>query len=70
MDFIKDLHEARMTRNESDQKALTFTDVCERLYLHLLILELLRQFPSSKPFTKMYAQKTVGRWRSCRRRRS
>lgn len=59
MDFIKDLHEARMTRNESDQKALTFTDVCERLYLHLLILEFLRQFPSSKPFTKMYAQKTI-----------
>jgi hypothetical protein len=59
MDFIKDLHEARMTRNSADQRALTFTDVCERLYLHLLVLEILRQFPNSKSFAKMYAQKTV-----------
>ena len=59
MNFIKDIYEARMTRNESDQKALTFTDVCERLYLHVLVLELLRNFPSSKPFVKMYAQKTT-----------
>ena len=59
MDFLKDLHEARMTRNDSDQKSLTYTDVCEKLYLHLLVLELLKNYDSAKPFVKMYAQKTT-----------
>lgn len=59
MDFLKDLHEARMTRNASDQRSLTYTDVCEKLYLHLLVLELLKNYDSAKPFVKMYAQKTT-----------
>jgi hypothetical protein len=59
MDFLKDLHEARMTRNDSDQRSLTYTDVCEKLYLHLLVLELLKNYDSAKPFVKMYAQKTT-----------
>ncbi len=56
MDFIKEIHEARMTRNSSDQRSLTYTDCCERLYLSLLILELLRKFPGYAARSKMYAK--------------
>lgn len=59
MEFIKDINEARMTRNSSDQRVLTFTDCCERLYLTILILELLRQFPKPSPVVRAYTQKTT-----------
>ena len=49
MDFIQELHEARLTRNTSGLKALTYTDCCERAYLTLLVLELLRRFPITAP---------------------
>lgn len=60
MDFLKDLHEARMTRNATNQKVLTYTDCCERLYLSLMTLELLRKFPKYAPKVQAYAQKTSG----------
>ena len=59
MDFIKELHEARLTRNESNVRVLTYTDCCERLYLSLLGLELLRQYPQSRPAAANYAKKTL-----------
>jgi hypothetical protein len=58
MDFIKEIHEARMTRSESNTKKLSYTDCCERAYLSLLILELLRQFPRYETYAKKYARET------------
>jgi hypothetical protein len=58
MDFIQEIHEARLTRNDQNIRVLTYTDCCERLYLSLLILELLRQFPTSTNAAKQYAQNT------------
>lgn len=58
--FLEELYEARMTRNTTDQSKLTYTDCGERLYLSLLILELLRQYPgASKGIANGYAKKTV-----------
>lgn len=59
MDFIKELHEARLTRNSSNVKELTYTDCCERTYLILLTLELMSKFAGGREFVKSYAKKTV-----------
>lgn len=59
MEFIKELHEARLTRNSSNVKQLTYTDCCERIYLTLLALELMSKFNSGREFVKSYAKKTV-----------
>ena len=56
MEFIQDLYEARLTRNDQNVRVLTYTDCCERLYLSLLILEVLRKFPTSSPAARRYAQ--------------
>ena len=58
MQFIQELHEARLTRNDQNLRVLTYTDCCERLYLSLLILEVLRKFPTSASAAKKYAQNT------------
>jgi uncharacterized protein (UPF0147 family) len=58
MDFIREIHEARMTRSESNTRKLTYRDCCERAYLSLLILELLRQFPEYERYAKKYARET------------
>ena len=58
--FIKDLHEARMTKDNGSSKKLTFSDCCERLYLTLLILETMRKYPDFKNIVQKYAKKTVG----------
>jgi hypothetical protein len=58
MDFIREIHEARMTRSESNTKKLSYLDCCERAYLSLLILELLRQFPAYVDPAKVYAKST------------
>ena len=62
MDFIKDIHEARMTRNADNQRVLSYTDCCERLYLTMLVLQLLRQFPQFAPSAHGYAKKTNGKY--------
>lgn len=61
MDFIKELHEARLTRAGGSLKTLTYNDCCERAYLTILILEVLRQFPSTAAYAHGYAKKTSGR---------
>jgi len=58
MDFIKGLYEARMTRTESNTKKLSYRDCCERTYLCLLIVELLRQFPRYTQSAQQYARET------------
>mgnify|MGYP006272922361 CR=1 FL=1 len=59
MDFIREIHEARMTRTESNTKKLSYLDCCERAYLSLLILELLRQFPGYANPARKYAKDTA-----------
>ena len=59
MEFIKDIHEARMTRGSNDQRELTYTDVCERLFLSLCILELIYKYPRHKMDAVRYAKSTT-----------
>jgi len=59
MEFLQDLQEARMTRDANNRKSLTFTDCCERLYLTLLILEVLRLSPAYKNIVQKYTSKTT-----------
>jgi len=59
MDFLKELAEARMTRSTSRTERLTYRDCCERAYLVLLILELLRKYPRFSPVARQYAKDTV-----------
>ena len=59
MDFSKELHEARLTRQGGALKSLTYTDCCERAYLTMLILEVLRRFPNSAPYAHGYGKKTA-----------
>jgi len=59
MEFLAELHEARMTRNADNQRVLSYTDCCERLYLTMLVLQLLRQFPQFAPSAHGYAKKTI-----------
>jgi len=58
MDFIKELEEARMTRDSNNARVLTYTDCCERAYLSILILEVLRLYPGYRSKAKSYATKT------------
>ena len=59
MEFIKELAEARMTRDSQRQRVLTYSDCCERLYLSLLILELMRNYPSASRTVQDYCKKSV-----------
>ena len=59
MQFIEEIHEARMTRDASNARVLTYTDCCERLYLSLLIVELLRRFPKYSSIASDYASRTA-----------
>jgi hypothetical protein len=61
MDFIKELHEARLTRAGGSLKTLTYTDCCERAYLTILILEVLRRFPTMAGIAHGYGKKTSDR---------
>ena len=60
MGFIKDINEARMTRDSSNARVLTYTDCCERLYLSMLVLEMLRKYPMFSNIVRVYAKKTSG----------
>ena len=58
LEFLEELYEARMTRNSGDNAKLTYNDCCERLYLSLLVLELLRKHPKFVPAARAYAKAT------------
>ena len=60
MDFIKDLHESRMTKDNGSSKKLTYTDCGERTYLTLLALETMRQYPDFRGYVQRYCKKTSG----------
>jgi len=58
--FLRDLQESRMTKDNGNAKKLTYTDCSERLYLTLLALETMRQYPDFKAYVQRYAKKTSG----------
>jgi len=60
MDFIKDLHESRFTRNPNNVKSLTYTDCRERVYLIMLVLEMLRHSRKFSAWTSAYCKQTKG----------
>ena len=60
MEFIKEITEARMTRDSTVTRKLTYTDCCERLYLSLLVLETMRNFPQFRLPVQKYAKRTAG----------
>ena len=60
MDFIKDLHESRMTKDNGSSQRLTYTDCGERMYLILLALETMRQFPQFRIPVQKYCARTAG----------
>lgn len=59
MKFLQELHEARMTRDENNQRLLTYSDCCERFYLTLLAVEFMHQYPSATPFVRSYCKKSL-----------
>ena len=58
--FLKDIHEARMTKDNGSSRNLTYTDCGERMYLTLLALETMRQYPDFKGAVQRYCKKTSG----------
>jgi len=59
MNFIKEIHEARMTRGDNNQRELTYTDVLERLYLSLCIIDLVYKYPLHRKDIVKYAKNTT-----------
>src|SRR6056300_1948874 len=58
MQFLQELEEARMTRNDNNMKVLTYADCCERLYLTLLVLDLMSQVPLATSVVRDYCRKS------------
>lgn len=59
MDFTRDLIESRMTRNEKNLQTLSYRDCCERLFLAILALEAMRQYPDYQDQVSRYAKSTL-----------
>lgn len=59
MDFIRDLQEARLTRNSSNQRQLTYGDCKEKAYLLLLMMQTMRYYRKYRDDSARYAKKTV-----------
>lgn len=59
MDFIKDLQEARLTRNSNNQRELTYYDCKERSYLLLLMIQTMRFYRKYRTEASRYSSKTV-----------
>lgn len=60
MDFIRDIHEARMTKDNGSSKKLSYSDCLERTYLLLLTLEVMRKYPEFQDNVNKYCKKTSG----------
>lgn len=58
MQFLQELQEARMTRNSNNMKVLTYADCCEKLYLTLLVLDLMSQIPLATSVVRDYCRKS------------
>lgn len=60
MDFIRDLHESRFTRNPNNVKSLSYNDCRENVYLIILCLEMMRHSDKFNLVVKKYANQTRG----------
>lgn len=58
MDFIKEIHEARLIRTKGDLR-YSYKDVCEHLYLIVLTLEFLSRLKEGRSVAEKYAQATA-----------
>jgi hypothetical protein len=58
MNFIKEIHEARLVRTEGDQRQ-SYIEVCENLYLILLTIEFLKRTSGGRRLAEDYARKTA-----------
>lgn len=58
MDFIKEIHEARLIRTKNDIR-YSYKDVCEYLYLIVLTLEFLSRLKEGQRVAEKYAQTTA-----------
>lgn len=58
MEFVKELHEARLIRTKGDLR-LSFSEVCDNLYLIILILELLSRIKQGQDLAERYARLTA-----------
>lgn len=58
-EFLHDIQESRMTRNQNNQKSLTYTDCKERAFLLLLMLHVMRYSRQHRNDAAQYAKKTV-----------
>lgn len=59
IDFIKQIHEARMVRDERDQKSLTYSDCVEKLFLIVCMIEVMRYDASNDTFIKKYVANSI-----------
>ena len=57
--FLQYVSEARIVRRQDDLSRYTYQEIEERVYLTFLALTLLKNFNSSKSFTKQYANNTL-----------
>jgi hypothetical protein len=58
MEFVKELHEARLIRTKDDLH-FSYSEVCEHLYIAILALEFLSRLRKGKDLAKNYATKTA-----------
>jgi hypothetical protein len=58
MEFVKELHEARLIRTKGDLR-YSFSDVCEYLYLIILTLDFLSRIKEGRKIAERYAQNTA-----------
>lgn len=58
--FFQEINEARMTKDSGPSRTLSYADCGERMYLTLLVLETMRQYPEFNGVVQRYAKKTSG----------
>lgn len=59
MNFIRELQESRLTRDQNNVRSLTYTDASERLYISILVLQVLHSYEKYRKHSKRYASKTI-----------
>lgn len=59
MQFMKELQEARLIRSTSDLRRMSYSELCENLYLVVLTLDFLSRFKSTRSLAGQYARQTA-----------
>lgn len=59
MNFIREIQESRLTRDQNNLKSLTYTDAAERLYISIFVLQVLHMYEKYSKHSKSYASKTI-----------